>query len=132
MDAQSVSLEQQLRVLEVQNLLATGIEQLLLLYFDMQLHSLLIPGSFDIGCYVCHEFHISSGPMIWDDTRDFDASGNLETVAVLLCQRCEFAIPWPCGNLRSETIADTMRFIAAGGMSWDRITFSSSQPPSSN
>ena len=121
MVTEPVSLKQQLRVLEVQHLLAAGIEHLPLLYFEMQLHGLLIPGSFDIRCYVCYEFDIKSDPMMWDDIRNYDACGNLETFTVLFCYRCEFAIPWPCGNLGSESIAYTLRFIADGGMSWDRM-----------
>ena len=45
MEITSISIDQKRRVQEVQNLLATGIEQLMLFYFDIQRHGFMIPGS---------------------------------------------------------------------------------------
>ena len=107
MEIASVSDEQMRRVEELQKLLATGIDQLLLFYFDMQLHGLAIPGSLNIRCYVCDQFNISTESMLWDSI-----SWDGIVVTTITCNRCEFAVPWPCGNLRSEDLAVGMIFLA--------------------
>ncbi len=57
----------------------------------------------------------------WDYVRRGGASSEEDIITTLHCMRCEFAFPWPCGNLRSEMLMETMRFIATGGTGreWD-------------
>ena len=116
MDVQSISVDEQRRVQEVQNLLATGIEQLMLFYFDIQRHGFMVPGSVDVKCYVCDEFGIDDESMMWDYARRVGASGEEDRVTILYCESCEFTFPWPCLSLMPEKLMETMRLIAEGGI----------------
>lgn len=121
MDVQSISAKQHDRIQKVQNLLATGFEQLTMFYFELLYHGLVIPGSTNINCYICREFHLHNKPMelqpIYGDPRlRFDGY----EVSTFYCTRCGFAIPWPCGDFRSKELMETMRYIADGGMSEER------------
>jgi len=123
MDTRRVSEEQKQRVLDMQNLLATGIERLILFYFDMLLHGNLVPGSTDITCYICAEFHFNSEPMTWVTKyqgRHFDDDAPSD----LYCMRCEFCFTFPCASLRSEELMDTMITLATKDPFWDERSVS--------
>ena len=116
MGIDEISAEHKERVQEVQSLLAAGgLEVLHSYYFNMLLHETWNPGSLGVRCLVCDEFDIDTGPM----HRLTCGPSDLMKCSVLFCYHCTFSIPFPYGIWRSETLIETMRWIAKGGMGWD-------------